>query len=86
MANKIAKVEINIDNPEAIGTQESTEYNFTAYDAQGEVIEEYMGASVSLIAVDLANAILNGLYAQQQGVPYGKGDADVDAESEGFDI
>ena len=72
MANRIAKIEIEIDNPEAVGTMESTEYNFHTYDEQGNTIEEYMGASVALIAVDLANAILNGLYAQQQGVPYGK--------------
>lgn len=72
MANKIAKVEITIDNPEALGTMDSTEYTFHTYDANGDSIEEYMGASVSLIAIDLANAILNGLYAKQQGVPYGK--------------
>lgn len=81
MANKIAKVEITIDTPEALGTMNSTEYTFHAYDAQGNSIEEYRGGEVALIAVDLANAILNGLYAKQQGLEYG---ADIDAESEGF--
>lgn len=70
MLKQIGKIEVEVVKPETTGTFESSEYIFTAYDVDGEVIEEYRGAEVAMILSDLNTSILNRMYCEAYGIPY----------------